>query len=68
MFFKYFFQYLITRRLDNSCYNLFLESFLKAGTTLGVLSTEGKTPVIEERLNKSADCFKISFFRRNNIL
>ena len=32
------------------------------------MSTEGKTPVLKERLNKSANCFEISFFRRNNIL
>ena len=44
------------------------ESFLKTGTTFAVLNAEGKTPVIKERLNKSANCFEISFFRRNNIL
>ena len=44
------------------------EFFLKTGTTFAVLSTEGKTPVIKERLNKSANCFEISFLRRNNIL
>ena len=44
------------------------ESFLKTGTTFAVLSTEGKTPVIKERLNKSANCFEISFLGRNNIL
>ena len=27
--------------------------------------TEGKTPVIKERLNKSATCSEISFFRIN---
>ena len=41
---------------------------LKTGTTFAVLSTEEKTPVMKERLNKSANCFEISFFRRNNIL
>ena len=44
------------------------ESFLKTGTTFAILKTEGKTPVMKERLNKSANCFEISFFRRNNIL
>ena len=33
-----------------------------------VLSKDGKTPVVKEKLNKSANCFKISCFRRNNIL
>ena len=32
------------------------------------MSTEGKIPVKKERLNKSANCFEMSFFRRNNIL
>ena len=44
------------------------EYFLKTGTTFAVLNTEGKTPVMKERLNKSASCFEISYFRRNNIL
>ena len=31
--------------------------------------TDGKKePVMKEVLNKAADCFKISFFRRNNNL
>ena len=41
---------------------------LKIGTTFIVLSTEGETPVMKKRLNKSANCFVILFFRRNNIL
>ena len=40
---------------------------LKTETTFADLSTEGKTPVIKERLNKAANCFEISFFIRNNI-
>ena len=51
--------------MDDSCYNLNFESFLKTGTAFAVLRAEGKTPVIKERLNKSASCFKISFFGRN---
>ena len=42
--------------------------FSKTATTFAVLSTEGKTPVVKKRLNKSANCFEISFFRRNDIL
>ena len=38
------------------------------GTTFAVLMTNGKAPIIKERLNKSANYFKISFFRRNGIL
>ena len=34
------------------------------GTTFAVLSTEGKRPVMEERLNKSGNFPKISFFLR----
>ena len=60
--FQVFFQYLITERLDDN-----FESFLKTGTTFAILRTEGKTPVMKERLNKSANCFEISFFRTNNI-
>ena len=45
-----------------------VESFLKTGTTFAVLSTEGKTPVMKERLSTFANCFKISFFTRNYIL
>ena len=41
------------------------ESFSKTGATFAVLSTEGKTPVMKERLNKSASCFEFSFFRKN---
>ena len=41
---------------------------LNSRTNFAVLSTEGKTPVMKEKLNKSANCFKISFFRRNNNL
>ena len=37
-----FFQYLVTGRLDGSCYNLILNYFIKTGTTFAVLSTEGK--------------------------
>ena len=44
------------------------EPFSKTGATFAVLSTEGKTPVMKERLNKSASCFEFSFFRKNNIL
>ena len=40
----------------------------KTGTTFAVLSTEGKIPVMKERLNTSENCFGISLFRRNNIL
>ena len=47
-----------------------LEIFLKTGTTLAVLSgpTDGKEPQEKERLNKSASCLEISFFRRIKIL
>ena len=45
-----------------------LESFLKTGTTLTVLSIDGKKPDEKERLNKSARCIEISFFRRIKIL
>ena len=57
-------QYLITRRLGDSCYNLILVT----GTILVVLSSERKTPIMKESLNKSASSFEISFFKRNNIL
>ena len=37
--------------------------------TFAVLSTDGKTPVMQERLHKFANCFENSFFfRRNDIL
>ena len=56
--FQVFFQYLITVRLDDSCCNLILNLFLKkTGTTFAVLSVKEKTPVMKERLNKSADYF-----------
>ena len=45
-----------------------LEPFLKAGTTLAVLSIDGKEPEEKERLNKSASCIEISCFRRIKIL
>ena len=32
------------------------------------MSTEGKTLVMKERLNQSANCFDILYLRRNNIL
>ena len=51
--------------MDDSCYDLM---FLRTRTSLAVLSKGGKTPVMKERLNKSANCFEISFFRRNNVL
>ena len=41
---------------------------LKTGTTFAVLRTELKIPVMKKRLNKSGNCFEISFFRRCNIL
>ena len=66
--FSSIFQYLITGTLDDSCYLYNFESFLKTGTTFAVLSTEGKTSFKKVRLNKSANCFEMSFFRRNNIL
>ena len=47
---------------------LLLLLLLKTETASAVLSTKRRTPVMKERLNKSANCFKISFFRRNNIL
>ena len=58
----------MTGRLGDGCYNLNFGSFLKTGTTFAVLSTEGKTSVMKDRLNKSTTCLEISFFRRNNIL
>ena len=45
-----------------------LEPFLKTGTTLAVLSIDGKEPEEKERLNKSASCLEISCFRRIKIL
>ena len=45
-----------------------LEPFLKTGTTLAVLSIDGKEPEEKERLNKSASCIEISCFRRIKIL
>ena len=45
-----------------------LEPFLKIGTTLAVLSIDGKEPEEKERLNKSASCKEISCFRRIKIL
>ena len=64
-----FFQYLITGRLDDS-YILYsnFEFFIKTETTFAVSWTEEKTPVMKERLKKSANCFEMLFFRRNNIL
>ena len=44
------------------------ESFLNTGTTFAVLSVEEKTPVIKERLNKSANSIEVSFLRRNDFL
>ena len=40
----------------------------KTGTTLAVLSIDGKEPEEKERLNKSASCLEISRFRRIKIL
>ena len=57
-------QYLITGRLGDSCFNLILVT----GTILIVLSSDRKTPIMKESLNKSASSFEISFFKRNNIL
>ena len=34
---------------------------LETGTTFTVLCTEGKTPVMKKRLNKSSNCYEISF-------
>ena len=45
-----------------------LESFLKTGTILAVLSVDGKEPDEKEKLNKSESCLEISFFRRTKIL
>ena len=45
-----------------------LEPFLKTGTTLAVLSIDGKEPEEKERLSKSATCIEISCFRRIKIL
>ena len=45
-----------------------LQPFLKTGTTLAVLSTDGKKPEEKERLNKSASCLEILCFRRIKIL
>ena len=45
-----------------------LEPFLKTGTTLAVLSIDGKEPQEKERLNKSASYIEISCFRRIKIL
>ena len=56
----YFFQYLIIGRLDGSYYDF--QSLLKTGTTFAVLGTDEKIPAMKERLNKSANCFEISFF------
>ena len=53
------------REIERQLLQSNFESFLKTGTTFAVLSTEGKTPVMKERLNKSANCFEMSFFRRN---
>ena len=44
------------------------QSFLNTGTTFAVLSVEEKTPVIKERLNKSANSIEVSFLRRNDFL
>ena len=45
-----------------------LEPFLKTGTTLAALSTDGKEPEEKERLNKSENCLETSCFRRIKIL
>ena len=47
-----------------------MESFLKADTAFAVMSTKKKKKktVMKERLNKSGNCFEISFLRRNNTL
>ena len=45
-----------------------LEPVLKTGTTLAVLSIDGKEPEEKERLNKSASCLEVSYFRRIKIL
>ena len=45
-----------------------LEPLLKTGTTVAVLSTDGKEPEEKERLNKSASSLEISCFRRIKIL
>ena len=44
------------------------ESFLKTGTTFTAFSSEEKTAVMKERLTKSANCFKISFFKKEGTL
>ena len=45
-----------------------LELFLKTGTTLAVLTIDGKEPEEKQRLNKSASCIETSCFRRIKIL
>ena len=40
------------------------ESFLKTGTTFAVLSTDGKTPFMKERLNKLPLASKFHFLER----
>ena len=42
--------------------------FLKNRNYFYSFENEWKAPVIKERFNKSASCFHVSFFRRNNIL
>ena len=62
------FPHIDKRKIGRYLLQFNFESFLKTGTTFAVLSTEEKTPVKKERLNESASCFEMSFFRRNNIL
>ena len=45
-----------------------LEPFLKTGTTLTILSIDGKKPEEKERLNKSASYLEIFCFRTIKIL
>ena len=67
--FQVFFQYFITGRLDDSYYNLiWIFPKNKDYLTFAVLSTDGKTPVIKKRQNKSTNCLEISFFRNNNLI
>ena len=52
---------LLTGRLDDSCYNLILNLSEKQETTFAVLRTKGEAAFMKERLNKSANCFEMSF-------
>ena len=55
---------LFTIQFPDSCYNLILELLETNYFCTTFTSIEGKTPVMKERLNKSANCFEISFFKK----